>query len=61
MIIDYYKLNLAVTSIIPAVQNAIGFIEEINIAPDSWHVATDRVTAFFLFPMEVATPTKFFA
>lgn len=61
MTVDYYKLNLEITSIIHAVQNVICFLKEIKRASGTSYVAIDTVTTFFLYPIKASVLNKFLA
>lgn len=61
MIIDYCNFNLVVTSSIPAIQNAVCFLEEVNKFFGTWYVAIDMVIVFFLFLIKAAVLTNFLA
>lgn len=59
MITDYCKFNLVVTSIIPAIQNALCFLEEVNKAFGAWYVTINMVIAFFLFLCKIAVIRRY--
>lgn len=48
-----------VISTIPAIQNAVCFLEEVNIAFGTWYVTINMVTAFFLFLCKIAVIRRY--
>lgn len=46
-IVDYHKLNQAVTPIAAAVPDVASLFEQINTSPSTWYATIDLASAFF--------------